>query len=97
MPGRVQARVLEECVDAQLEPDGGAEWLGGKIDLDLAVWAVLERWSPQWDTIVSHMHRPTYDYDAALIYTSKDAGHYTEQAAAARREEQTRADRLATA
>jgi hypothetical protein len=55
-----QERMIAEC-EALAEDDPTGEKLSGKrVSFDRAIALLLGQFEPQWDTLVSHLHRPTY-------------------------------------
>lgn len=54
------------------------------VPFSKAMWFILCSYDDQWDTIVSHLHRPNYE-PGQQLYLSRPAGFYTEQAAPAGR------------
>ncbi|KAJ1615864.1 hypothetical protein T492DRAFT_1110309, partial [Pavlovales sp. CCMP2436] len=73
----LEERLIEE-LEALGEKDHTGEHLSGRrISFDKALGCLLARFTPEWDTIVSHLHRPVYAEEQ--LFLSKEAGHYTQQ------------------
>ncbi|KAJ1633659.1 hypothetical protein T492DRAFT_978866 [Pavlovales sp. CCMP2436] len=73
----LEEQLIEE-LEALGEKDPTGEHLSGRrISFDKALGCLLARFTPTWDTIVSHLHRPVYAEEQ--LFLSKEAGHYTQQ------------------